>query len=51
MESGVDFVAVDMPTANRLTIDIMAAFAEHVLGNPNITEARIAAAKKLRTHA
>ena len=27
MESGVDFVAVDMPQANRLTIHIMAAFA------------------------
>ena len=29
MESGVEFVAVDMPTANRLTLHIMAAFAEH----------------------
>lgn len=29
MESHVDFVAVDMPQANRLTIHIMAAFAEH----------------------
>ena len=29
MESGVDFVAVDMPQANRLTVHIMAAFAEH----------------------
>jgi DNA invertase Pin-like site-specific DNA recombinase len=29
MESGADFVAVDMPTANRLTIHIMAAFAQH----------------------
>jgi DNA invertase Pin-like site-specific DNA recombinase len=29
MESGVDFVAVDMPTANRLTIHILAAVAEH----------------------
>lgn len=29
MESGVDFVAVDMPQATRLTIHIMAAFAEH----------------------
>jgi DNA invertase Pin-like site-specific DNA recombinase len=26
-ESGVDFVAVDMPQANKLTIHIMAAFA------------------------
>jgi DNA invertase Pin-like site-specific DNA recombinase len=29
MESAVDFVAVDMPTANRLTIHILAAVAEH----------------------
>jgi DNA invertase Pin-like site-specific DNA recombinase len=29
MESGVDFVAVDMPEANRLTIHILAAVAEH----------------------
>jgi DNA invertase Pin-like site-specific DNA recombinase len=29
MESGVDFVAVDMPTSNRLTIHILAAVAEH----------------------
>lgn len=29
MESGVEFVAVDMPQANRLTIHIMAAMAEH----------------------
>lgn len=29
MESGVDFIAVDMPTANRLTIHILAAVAEH----------------------
>ncbi len=29
MESGVDFVAVDMPTANCLTIHILAAVAEH----------------------
>ena len=29
MESGVDFVACDMPTANRLTIHILAAVAEH----------------------
>lgn len=28
MESGVDFVAADMPTANRLTIHILAAVAE-----------------------
>jgi DNA invertase Pin-like site-specific DNA recombinase len=29
MEAGVDFVALDMPQANRLTIHIMAAMAEH----------------------
>ena len=29
MDAGVDFVAVDMPDANRLTVHIMAALAEH----------------------
>lgn len=29
MEAGVDFVACDFPTANRLTIHILAAVAEH----------------------
>ena len=29
MESSVDFIAVDMPEANRLTIHILAAVAEH----------------------
>lgn len=29
MESGADFIACDMPTANRLTIHILAAVAEH----------------------
>lgn len=29
MESNVDFVAVDMPEANRLTIHVLAAVAEH----------------------
>jgi DNA invertase Pin-like site-specific DNA recombinase len=29
MESGVDFVCADFPTANRLTIHIIAAVAEH----------------------
>jgi hypothetical protein len=29
MESGVDFVAVDMPQANPLTIHILAAIAEN----------------------
>jgi DNA invertase Pin-like site-specific DNA recombinase len=29
MESGVEFIAADMPEANRLTIHILAAVAEH----------------------
>jgi hypothetical protein len=29
MKSGVDFVAVDMPRANRLTIHILATVAGH----------------------
>ena len=29
MEAKVEFIAVDMPDANRLTLHIMAAFAEH----------------------
>jgi DNA invertase Pin-like site-specific DNA recombinase len=29
MESGVDFEAVDLPQANKLTVHIMAAMAEH----------------------
>lgn len=29
MESGVEFVACDMPSANRLTVHILAAVAEH----------------------
>jgi DNA invertase Pin-like site-specific DNA recombinase len=32
MESGVAFLAVDMPEANKLTLHIMAAFAEHEAG-------------------
>ena len=32
MESGVEFVAVDFPTANRLTVHILAAVAEHEAG-------------------
>jgi DNA invertase Pin-like site-specific DNA recombinase len=29
MESGADFIACDMPQANRLTIHILAAVTEH----------------------
>ena len=29
MESGVEFICADFPTANRLTIHIIAAVAEH----------------------
>jgi DNA invertase Pin-like site-specific DNA recombinase len=29
MESGVEFIAADMPFANKLTIHILAAVAEH----------------------
>jgi DNA invertase Pin-like site-specific DNA recombinase len=29
MDAGVDFVAVDFPQANRLTVHIIAAMAEH----------------------
>jgi DNA invertase Pin-like site-specific DNA recombinase len=29
MEAGVEFTAVDMPSANKLTLHILAAVAEH----------------------
>jgi DNA invertase Pin-like site-specific DNA recombinase len=46
MESGVEFVAVDFPTANRLTIHILAAVAEHEAHAISIrTKAALAAAK------
>lgn len=50
MESGVDFVAADMPDANRLTIHILAAVAEHearCIGER--TKTALAAAKRRGT--
>ena len=46
MESGVGSVAVDLPQANRLTVHILAAVAEHeaaIVSQP--TKAALAAAK------
>jgi DNA invertase Pin-like site-specific DNA recombinase len=46
MESGVEFTAVDFPTANRLTIHILAAVAEHEAAMTSTrTKAALAAAK------
>ena len=46
MESGVEFVAADMPFANKLTIHILAAVAEHERGAiSERTKAALAAAK------
>jgi DNA invertase Pin-like site-specific DNA recombinase len=46
MESGVEFVAVDFPQANRLTVHILAAGAEHEAAMISArTKAALAAAK------
>ena len=46
MESGVEFVAVDFPQANRLTVHILAAVAEHEAEMVSArTKAALAAAK------
>lgn len=46
MDSGVDFIACDMPHANRLTLHLMAAMAEHeAAAISERTKAALAAAK------
>jgi DNA invertase Pin-like site-specific DNA recombinase len=50
MESGVDFIACDFPQANRLTIHILAAVAEHeAQAISDRTKAALAAARRRGT--
>ncbi len=50
MESGVDFVACDMPSANRLTVHVLAAVAEaEAVAISARTKAALAAAKERGT--
>lgn len=50
MEAGVDFVAVDMPDANRLTVHVIAALAEHEARLISVrTKEALAAAKRRGT--
>ena len=49
MESGVEFIAADMPTVNRLTVHILAAVAEEEARMISArTKAALAAAKARR---
>lgn len=51
MEAGVDFVAVDMPDANRLTVHIIAALAEHEARLISVrTKDALGAAKRRGVH-
>lgn len=51
MQSGVKFVAVDLPEANDLTIHLMAAFAEHEAKRISQRTKDTIAAKRLRVEA
>jgi DNA invertase Pin-like site-specific DNA recombinase len=50
MESGVEFVAADMPHANKMTLQVLAVFAEHERDMISArTKAALAAAKRRGT--